>query len=249
MNTGGAIRGRSVAIDQDALSSRLDAFRKTKGMPAPVLFNRQNDDLTTLQSKAMQTDTRTAAAKQAVAQSVSASADPRHSPATVHVKAGESPRSLAPSAPATPKLALPSGSASVKMQALLFNPAYQSLRDARMPEIKKKQMTESVEFLQDLQALREQPTLDRANRIKSTYIDSANQEVDFSFVSADSFGKDAQSKALNITGRHQRQFNDEFASCIRHIQHGDSIQQSGLIHAFNAIEEHIAHMVLRNLAL
>ena len=249
MNTGGAIRGRSAAIDQEAMSFRLDAFRNKNAMPAQVLFNRQLDDLTKLQSKAMQTDTRTTSAKQAVAQSVSGSADPRRSPATVHVKAGESPRSLAPSAPAMPKLALPSGSASVKMQALLFNPAYQSLRDARMPEIEKKQMTESVEFLQDLQALRKQPTLDRANHIKSTYIDSANQDFDFSSVSADSFGKDAQSKALNITDRHQSQFNDEFASCVRHIQRGDSIQQFGLIHVFNAIEEHIAHMVLRNLAL
>ncbi len=132
------------------------------------------------------------------------------------------------------------------MRALLFNPAYSALRDARMPDIAKKNMMESVQFLQDLQALRNRPSVDLAKHIKATYIDSANQDFDFSSVTADSFGKDMQSKALNITEKHQRQFNEEFASCVRHVQCGDSVQQSGLLHAFNAIEEHIAHMVLRN---
>lgn len=249
MSTGGAIRSRSVAVDQGAMSSRLGAFRKKNGASAQILFHRQHGDLTKLQFHSMHTDARSTVARQAVAQSVSASADPHSSRATLHVKAKESPRASLLPAQASPSLALPSGSASVKMQAFLFNPVYQPLRDARMPEIARKSMSESVDFLRDLQDFRNRPTLEKANYIKATYIDSANQDFDFSSVSADSFGKATQSKALNITGKHQSQFNDEFASSVRHLQRGDSIQQSGLIHAFNAIEEHIAHMVLRNVSL
>lgn len=243
------MRSRTAALGQESLSARIDAFRATSKPTQQILFQRPGTDLTKLQSASAQAASRLTAAKQCLAQSLSVdSSTSPASVATAHVKSDELLRSSSGPAfaAASPKLVLPSGNARTQLRALLFNPAYSAMRDVGMPDIEKKKMMESLQFLQDLQALRHRPSIDLAKQIKATYIDSANQDFDIASVSADSYGKDLQSKALNITEKHQRQFNEDFASCLKYIERGDSIQHSGLLHAFDVLEEQIALLILRN---
>ncbi len=151
--------------------------------------------------------------------------------------------------PQQPKIALPAGGDVERIRAFLFNPAYQSLRDQRMPEIHEKKMTESLQFLQALQSLRQHPTLELASSIKVQYIDGLNEEFDFSTVTADQFGRDLQASAVNITAEQQQKFNGDYSHLLACVDKGEPMSQADVLKAFHGIEAHIAHLLLRNLGM
>lgn len=150
---------------------------------------------------------------------------------------------------ASKSLNLPGSTAAEKARALLSNPDYGEFLAKSRAALVRDMHSENLDFLLDLKRFRANPSLAMALELKKTYIDAGNEEIDMTKLDASDLGKDFSSKGLNITAHERKVFNEDFDSCKKAIDRGESAGRSGIGVIFRKVEEQAAKLLLKELKI